>query len=56
MFEVEISCDAGNYLCNNIYYNVLKIIKENNLKCKMLFIHIPMIEKIDIKRLALFFD
>lgn len=56
LFDVEISCDAGNYLCNNIYYNGLKIIKENNLKCKMLFIHIPMIEKIDIKRLALFFD
>ena len=30
-FNVVISKDAGNYLCNNIYYNGLKYIRENNL-------------------------
>ena len=40
-FNVVISKDAGNYLCNNIYYNGLKYIRENNLKCKMIFVHIP---------------
>ena len=52
-FKVEISEDAGNFLCNNLYYNGLKYIKENNIDCKMIFIHIPKIENIsDIELLA----
>lgn len=52
-YNVSISDDAGTYLCNNIYYNGLKIIKENNLKCNMIFIHIPMLQNIkNIKALA----
>ena len=46
-YNVIISNDAGNYLCNNIYYNGLKHIKENNLKTKMIFIHIPKIYNIE---------
>lgn len=45
-YNVIISNYAGNYLCNNIYYNGLKYIKENNLKTKMIFIHIPKINDI----------
>ena len=45
-FKVCISEDAGNFLCNNLYYNGLKYIKENNINCKMIFIHIPKIENI----------
>lgn len=45
-FKVYISEDAGNFLCNNIYYHGLKYIKENNVNCKMIFIHIPKIENI----------
>ena len=45
-FKVYISEDAGNFLCNNLYYNGLKYIKENNINCKMIFIHIPKIENI----------
>lgn len=42
-----------NYLCNNIYYHGLKTIENGNLKCNMIFIHIPMLENIDdIKKLA----
>ena len=40
-----------NYLCNNIFYNGLKLINLNNLKCQMIFIHISKIkniEKLDI--------
>ena len=46
-YNVVISNDAGNYLCNNIYYNGLKYIKDNSLKTKMLFIHIPKINNIN---------
>ena len=46
-YNVILSKNAGNYLCNNIYYNGLKYIRENNLKSKMLFIHIPKIDNIN---------
>lgn len=56
-YKVIISSDAGNYLCNNIYYYGLQFIKENKLKTKMIFIHIPKIDKIDdIKKLAQIFN
>lgn len=45
-FKTIISNDAGNYLCNNIYFNGLKYIEENKLKTDMIFIHIPMIDNI----------
>lgn len=34
--DIEISCDAGRFVCNNIYYHLL-----NNYPEKSLFIHIP---------------
>ena len=45
-FKLIISDNAGNYLCNNVYYYGLKFIYENNLKTKMIFIHIPRINNI----------
>ena len=55
-FKVEISEDAGNFLCNNLYFNGMKYIKENNINCKMIFIHIPKIENIsNIELLAKIF-
>ena len=52
-YKTIISFNAGNYLCNNIYYHGLKFINENNLKTKMIFIHIPKINNISsIKKLA----
>lgn len=52
-YDVLISDNAGNYFCNNIYYNGLKMINDNNLKTNMIFIHIPDIDNItDIYKLA----
>jgi len=48
-YKIKISEDAGNYLCNNIYYNGLKYIYENKLNIKMVFLHIPYMKNIDIK-------
>ena len=56
-FNVIISNDAGNYLCDHIYYNGLKYISDNNLNCNMIFIHIPKIKNIDnIESLAHIFE
>jgi len=51
-YKVKISENAGNYLCNNIYYKGLNYIYNNNLKAKMVFIHIPKINNIDIKHFS----
>lgn len=54
-FNVIISHDAGNYLCNNIYYYGLKYISEQNLNCDMIFVHIPRLDNIDISLLSKLF-
>lgn len=56
-FKTIISNDAGTYLCNNIYFCGLKYIEENNLKTKMIFIHIPMLNNIsNIEKLSNIFN
>jgi len=45
-FKTIISNDAGNYLCNNIYFYGLKYIEDNKLKANIIFIHIPKINNI----------
>lgn len=44
---VNISNNAGNYLCNHIFYVGLKFIHINKLNTKMIFIHIPSIKNIN---------
>lgn len=52
-YKVASSCDAGNYLCNNIFFRALNFKQKNNLKSKIAFIHIPTIDNIEeIKLLA----
>jgi len=60
-YKLIVSNDAGNYLCNNIYYYGLEFIKLNNLNTKMIFIHIPKIKNITnleklSKNIELFLD
>lgn len=52
-YKFVSSCDAGNYLCNNVFFRALSFKQTNNLKTKIAFIHIPTIDNIeDIKHLA----
>lgn len=56
-YKVIISNNAGNYLCNNLYYKGLKIINEKQINTKMIFVHIPKIKNIsNIDNLANVFD
>ncbi len=53
-YKVVTSSDAGNYLCNNIFFRALNFKQKNNLKTKVAFVHIPTIDNIeDIKHLAI---
>jgi pyroglutamyl-peptidase len=47
-FKIKISENAGNYLCNNIFYKGLKYIYDNKLETQMIFIHVPYLKNIDI--------
>lgn len=46
-YKVISSCDAGNYLCNNVFFRALSFKQNNNLKTKIAFIHIPTIDNIE---------
>lgn len=39
----EVSFDAGAYVCNHLYYQILNAIQIKNLKTQALFIHVPML-------------
>lgn len=45
--KYKISNNAGHHYCNYIYYLGLKFIKDNKLKTKMVFIHIPYLNRIN---------
>ena len=40
---VKVSNSAGLYVCNCTYYEALRVIQENDLKTKALFVHLPKI-------------
>ncbi len=46
----QISHDAGNFVCNHLYYSILKYIRENTFKTHCLFIHVPILteENLDL--------
>ena len=52
----KISENAGNYLCNNIYYKGLEYIKIKKLETEMIFIHVPYVKNMDIKYLCKIFN
>lgn len=51
--RVVISENAGNWLCNNVYYYGLKTVEEKGLKCQLIFVHLPKAKQIkDFVQLA----
>jgi len=43
----EISHDAGNFVCNYLYYHVLKHLEKSNQKC--VFIHVPVLTAANVE-------
>lgn len=41
--DVKISHDAGQFVCEGLYYSVLKEIAENALASHCLFVHVPIV-------------
>ena len=41
----EISHDAGKFVCEGLYYEVLTYLQREKLKSKCIFVHVPVITK-----------
>ncbi len=41
----QISHDAGDFVCNHLYYSVLKHLKNGNFKSQCIFVHVPMLNE-----------
>jgi pyroglutamyl-peptidase len=41
--EVQISHDAGKFVCEGLYYTVLKYILDSNLNISCIFVHVPIL-------------
>lgn len=39
----QISHDAGGFVCNHLYYSVLKYIRETQRDCQCVFVHVPLL-------------
>lgn len=44
----ELSEDAGKFVCNYLYYSVLKYIRDRQLPTKALFLHVPVLNEINL--------
>ncbi|MCL2932398.1 MAG: peptidase C15 [Trichodesmium sp. MAG_R03] len=40
---IKISNDAGKFVCEDLYYSVLKYLDEGCLKSKCIFVHVPIL-------------
>ena len=44
----QVSHDAGDFVCNYLYYSVLKHIQRHRLACRGLFIHVPVLHEANL--------
>lgn len=44
----KVSHDAGNFVCNHLYYSVLKHIRDRGSTCRCLFVHVPVLNEMNL--------
>ncbi len=42
---IEISYDAGKFVCEGLYYSVLKYLQDSQLSSHCIFVHIPLLSQ-----------
>ena len=45
--QTAISHDAGNFVCEGLYYQVLKYLHQHNRKTDCIFVHVPILNQIN---------
>jgi len=48
MVFTKVSYDAGAFVCNHLYYSVLKHIESHQLRCQCLFVHVPVLNETNL--------
>ncbi|HIK15709.1 MAG TPA: peptidase C15 [Leptolyngbyaceae cyanobacterium M33_DOE_097] len=48
----EISHDAGLFVCNHLYYTVLKYLQKSAFDCPCLFVHVPALNAVNTEMLV----
>ncbi|AFY69900.1 peptidase C15 pyroglutamyl peptidase I [Thalassoporum mexicanum PCC 7367] len=48
----DISNDAGQFVCNWLYYSVLKHIRDRQLPTKCIFVHVPILDSSNTAAIA----
>lgn len=43
--KIQISHDAGKFVCEGLYYKVLKYILDSNLNISCIFVHVPILNE-----------
>jgi pyroglutamyl-peptidase len=43
LLNTEISHDAGQYVCNALYYAMLHHLQQSSWNCRCLFVHVPVL-------------
>jgi len=50
--STRVSHYAGRFVCNETYYRVLKAVRRRRLKVKCIFLHIPVLDESNTKRIS----
>jgi pyroglutamyl-peptidase len=48
MVLTKVSHDAGTFVCNHLYYSVLKHIASYQLRYQCLFVHVPILNETNL--------
>ena len=52
-YTIRLSENAGNYLCNHVYYHGLKTVRSTHRNTQIILMHVPYLKNIvDVKHLA----
>jgi pyroglutamyl-peptidase len=50
--HTHISLDAGKFVCNHLYYSVLKHIRDNRIPSQCIFVHVPVLNDHNLDRIV----
>lgn len=51
LIYTKISHDAGKFVCEGLYYQVLKYVENQNLNIPCIFVHVPILEQDNIDKI-----
>lgn len=49
--EIEISHDAGKFVCEGLYYSVLKYLSDRQMNSRCIFVHVPILTQHNLSQI-----